>query len=384
MIKNITHKRIEYISYVIIILSIIYVFYDNISFTKNYMLNGKIKKHKLHENPDKANHIIKNLCETDNCFTSMSITKLVKDMIHKNGLEYTINSMLAEPKKYQTYKGDYVFIFRKIKDEKNGGYKALYHSHPGIHGLPTLQGNKNMLKTCPSGKCDVVKVIREIGNFTNEHNNGFIDYTWYDPVTKDTIIKRSYVEKLKDINYRGDNIPLYIGSGFTMKDVKENLDITLLIINIISFIIFVLLWNMLDIEFLLKTSPMVKNVFFIVVSFLFSTMILSSKKRRVLIEVQEKNLEKVILAGGILAGLTLSLSLFFRAFVNVGVRKDISVRILKLFTVGFIGAILTLNDIPTERNFKNILIKTQIKNNFIFIASIYFVVSVLAIIINFK
>jgi hypothetical protein len=113
-------------------------------------------------------------------------------------------------------------------------------------------------------------------------------------------------------------------------------------------------------------------------------MILSSKKRRVLIEVQEKNLEKVILAGGILAGLTLSLSLFFRAFVNVGIKKDISVRILKLFTVGFIGAILTLNDIPTERNFKNILVKTQIKNNFIFIASIYFVVSVLAIIINFK
>jgi len=144
------------------------------------------------------------------------------------------------------------------------------------------------------------------------------------------------------------------------------------------------LWNILNIESLLKSSPYVKNIFFIIVTIIFSIMILKSKESIVKVEIQENRLEKRVIAGGILAGLTLSLSLFFRAFVNVGLEKDVSIAILKLFTVGFIGAILTLNDIPSERNFKNILIKTHIKNNFILISSIYFILSVLAIAINFK
>ena len=382
MIEKFKHKKIEYIAYILIGISLIYIFYDTMESVIH--TNQKIKKHKLHDNPDNMNDLIKKLCKDDNCFTSMSITKLVKDMIHKNGLEYTVNSMIAEPKKYQTYNGDYVFIFRKIDDEKNGGYEALYHHHPGIHGVPTLEANKNMLDTCPSGKCDVVNVIREIGDFTNKNRHGFLDYTWYDPITHDTVIKRSYVEKLNNINYKGENIPIYIGSGHTLKAERDNIDKSLLLINIFSFLLFMFLWNILNIESLLKSSPYVKNIFFIIVTIIFSIMILKSKESIVKVEIQENRLEKRVIAGGILAGLTLSLSLFFRAFVNVGLKKDVSIAILKLFTVGFIGAILTLNDIPSERNFKNILIKTHIKNNFILISSIYFILSVLAIAINFK
>ena len=369
------------ISVVSVVLALVYIISK--SKVKSRKALKEMNTYPLSSNPKEVNNVVKNICKDDNCFTSISITTLVKDMITTNGLENTINAMIANPKKYQTYKGDYVFIFRKIDDEENGGYKALYHSHQGIHDETTLQANKNMLATCPSGKCDVVKVIRKIGDFTNEHGRGFLEYVWYDPVTNDTIVKRSYVEKIDNLKYKDETIPVYLGSGFTLKEENTTVDYNSLLIYVSTYIIFLLLWNALEVGELLKDAPMLKDGFFLVVTLIFGVMILAGKKRIVNIDDQEEALQKRVVVGGILSGLTLSLSLFFRAFVDIGLDHNTK-RILRLFVAGFIGAILTLLDVPTERNFENVLIKTQIKNSLILITTIFFSLSVLSIIINFK
>lgn len=379
--KHLNNKVLYALSFITVLSSIVYMVSKSKIKAKT-KLKG-MQTYPLSNNPKELNSVVKDLCKDDHCFTSISITTLVRDMITTNGLENTINAMVAQPEKYQTYKGDYVFIFRKIPDEENGGYKALYHSHKGIHDKPTLEANKNMLETCPSGKCDVVKVIRKIGDFTNEHKQGFLEYVWYDPVTNDTIVKRSYVEKIDNLKYKDEVIPVYIGSGYTLKQENTQVDYNSLIIYIITYLVFISLWNILEVSELLRDAPMLKNGVFIVVTMIFAVMVLAGKKRIVNIDDQEDALQKRVVVGGILSGLTLSLSLFFRAFVNIGMNSNTK-RILRLFTAGFIGAILTLIDVPTERTFENVLIKTQVKNSLILITTIFFTLSVLSIIINFK
>ena len=111
----------------------------------------------------------------------------------------------------------------------------------------------------------------------------------------------------------------------------------------------------------------------------------NTKKRDVTIEHREKELARVLTVGGLFAAMTLSISIFFRALLSSGDIKfsfGTEKKVLYIFGTAFCLAILIINRYPSQRNSKNLLIKSQIKNSLIFITSILFCVAIIGIITN--
>jgi len=108
------------------------------------------------------------------------------------------------------------------------------------------------------------------------------------------------------------------------------------------------------------------------------------RERIIHIQDQESINTRLDQIGGILAGLTLSLSLFFRAFLDIKFDRHVAKHILYLYTLSFIFAIASLLHVPSERSLKILQIKYNIKNEFLYLTSIFFTLSIIGITVHFK
>jgi hypothetical protein len=335
--------------------------------------------HTSQVNPDKFIPTFNNECVEDNCRLSVSITETVKNIIIKEGLENTINNMKKYPHKYQTKKGDYVFIWKKANKED---YFILYHTNDNINNSITYESDKKLIDVCPTGNCNLTKVIHTMTLFADDNDKGFVEYIWYDSITKEEVLKRSYVEKIRNISTGNTNETIYIGSGSTVELTYNPTDYTTLLINVIFYIVFLLLWYSTNIEHILNIT--IANTIFTIIIVLKFIYMINIHKHVISIKDQELLNTQLNQIGGILAGLTLSLSLFFRAFLDIKFDRRIAKNILYLYTLSFIFAIASLIHVPSKNTLQMLQIKYNIKNEFLYLTSIFFTLSIICITFNFR
>ena len=318
-------------------------------------------------------------CKDDNCRLSVSITETVKNIIRKEGIEYTIKNMVKYPHLYETKKGDYVFIWKKTNKDD---YFMLYHTDENIHNSVTYESDKKLLKICPTGHCKLTDVIHTMTVFADENEKGFVEYIWYDTVTKEEVLKRSYIEKVRNISTENNNETIYIGSGSTVNRTYTPTDYNTLTVNITFYFLFLLLWYVSNIDELLNKS--ITNTIFACVVLLKCIYMIHVRKHIINIEDQVNMNTRLDQVGGILTGLTLSLSLFFRAFLDIKFNRNIAKKILYLYTLSFICAIASLLHVPSERRLEIVQLKYNIKNEFLYLTSIFFTLSIIGITYHFK
>lgn len=330
-------------------------------------------------NPDTFITTLNNKCDEDNCRMSVSLTETVKNTIMKEGLQHTIKNMTKYPHLYETKKGDYVFIWNKTN---KGDYFMLYHTNEIIHNSLTYESDKKLSKICPTEHCKLTDVIHTMTLFADDNEKGFVEYIWYDSITKEEVLKRSYVEKIRNITTDNKNETIYIGSGSTVERTHTPTDYNALTINIVFYFIFILLWYSSNIDELLNNT--ISNIIFACVILLKFIFMINIHKQIISIHDQDNMNTQLDQVGGILAGLTLSLSLFFRAFLDVKFNRNIAKNILYLYTLSFIFAIASLLHVPSERSLETLQIKYNIKNEFLYLTSIFFTLSIIGIAFHFK
>ena len=378
-------KNLKYIITIFLYAILIgYIIYNNRQISATTFKG--FKGFSLDEN-DKENYIhsLKENCNTDGCLLSISITNLVVELIEKKGLKETVNILKANPKKYQTYKGDYVFIFSPVKEKSLGGMINIYHPNKGLHNTDAITGEKEIHKTCPADKCPYVWNLKKMGDFIKKYKEGINIYSWYDNRTKDMVIKRSYVKRLENVEWKGKKITLMIGSGETILHQENQNDYTSLVIHSLKLFAFLFLWKFLQLSILFSNIPVIKNLIFTVLVFIQFVILYNTKKRDVTLATREKELSRVLTVGGLFAGMTLSISVFFRALLSSG---DIEFefgsekKILYVFATAFVFSILIINRYPSQNTTQNLLIKSQIKNSLVFLTSFLFCVAIIGIVTN--
>ena len=190
---------------------------------------------------------IKKKCNNDDCFMSYSMVQFTINMINKYGLERTIELKRADRKKFTTNTGEYVLIHFYNKELKE--YFFLYHAKPGLDNQNMINSQIAVEKVCPRGKCVLQELIHRLTLLCDKYGRGFDEYEWFDPKTDENIIKRTFIEKLRKLNLKGETIDIYVGSGATIKKKEFKINYVNFIIIIINVIfILVLIWKYLEID----------------------------------------------------------------------------------------------------------------------------------------
>lgn len=316
------------------------------------------------------------ICDDNECEKAISLVRSIKNSIIHNGLTETLKHMKQYP---HTYEKEGIYIWEK----RNDANVILYHKNHELFNLFTYEANQALSKVCPENKCDLNKITLHLNEFADAQNNGFTQYTWYNNNTKEYIGKKSYVEKIQNIYEDNINKTIYISSGFEVKNHTNEIDYANAWIQICSYIIFVVLWYIVNIDKLLNPSDILSNGVFWAIIILKYIKLFYVHKNTIHMQDQEKLNSRLDQIGGILAGLTLSISLFFRAFLNISFDRKIAKQVLLLYTISFIFAILSLMHVPTKHTIQNLQIKYYIKNEFLYLTSIFFILSIISISLYF-
>lgn len=247
----------------------------------NEYINKYERKLKKTENLEKKDDIhdflndIDSYCPTskNECLLSHNITDYAYQHIKKYGINNYLDKVTRKSKVFQTDK-EYVFVFKENENsEENdkGNMLNVYHVSPLIYKKYTDWSTVKLEEKCGKGKCDLLKIMRQIKEASdNYENGGFIEYYWFDVVSQETIVKKSFVRKVKDVEYEGKKTNLYIGSGHTVKKASRSIDELKLNILLINVLLFILMWYYFDISKSLKNKRLSYTIL------IFSTIYLSS------------------------------------------------------------------------------------------------------------
>lgn len=315
-------------------------------------------------------------CHEDECVKSISLVDSIKNSLIKHGLNHTIQHI----DQHKRTNNENIYIWEK----KTNDFLILYHENHALENHFSYEANRLLAKTCPDNKCDIHKITTHLTEFVDTKNNGFTQYNWYDDVSKKNIIKKSYTDKVNNIYNNNANKTIYISSNFTSNQSDNEINYTKLSIQIISFILFIVLWYLLDIDTLLKSKYYLSTYIFWAIIAVNFIKLLNVKKYQIHIIDQEKLNNRLYQNAGILAGLTLSISLFFRAFLNIGFDRKIAKHILLLYTISFIFAIFSLMHVPMKHTLHNLQTKYYIKNEFLYLTCFFFVLAIVSISLHFQ
>jgi len=307
-------------------------------------------------------------CREYECKKSVYVVETIKNSIIKHGLNHTIQRM------EQLIQTNYDNIY--IWEKKNNNYFILYHENSALKNKFTPEANRTQAKTCP-------KITTHLTKFVDTQNNGFTQYNGYNDIAKEFTVYKAYTDKINNVYDENINKTIYISSSFIKNENKNEIDYNKLYIQILSYIMFIILWYTLDNDELLKPSYFLSQFIFWIIVTLNFIKLLNIRKHTTHIVDQEKLNDKLDKIAGILAGITLSISLFFRAFLDIGFDRKIAKHILILYTISFIFAILSLIHVPTKLTLNNLQIKYYIKNEFLYSTCIFFILSIISISLHF-
>lgn len=220
------------------------------------LITKRINKKERDENTDTSIRFKDNLsmiqeikknCNNDDCFMSYSMVQFIINMVKKYGLEKTILLKRSDRKKFTTNKGEYVWIHFYNKELKE--YVFLYHAKTGLDNQNMINSQIAVEKVCPKGKCVLQELIHRLTILCDKYGRGFDEYEWFDPKTDENIIKRTFIEKVKKVKFKGETIDIYVGSGATIKKKESKINYVNFIIIIINVLfILVLIWKYLEID----------------------------------------------------------------------------------------------------------------------------------------
>ena len=248
----------------------------------------------------------------DNCLLSYNITEYAYKYIKEHGIDDYLDKLNREPDIFETDK-EYVFIYKENEiEEENikGNMLNLYHVDKIINKKYTTNAKEALEEKCGKGKCDIMKIMKQIKQVTDKYKNGgFIEYYWFDVKTQETIVKKSFVKKIENVKYKGKNTNLYIGSGHTLKKIQQEFDFLKLNLLFINSLLFVTMWIFFDMKFTLKSKTLSFTIL------LFSTIYLSllmidSYKLEYSVSEYETQIQNIMVSGKILATFTSSLIIY--------------------------------------------------------------------------
>ena len=331
---------------------------------KIYQFGSRIKKEKNKTELNGIQHsnkfiFIKNVkdkCNNDDCHLSMNLVYYITNLIKKHGLKKTLQEMRSDKNAFTTSKGEYVWIHRCNKKKE---CFFIYHYHDKLDNKNMKNAQIGMNKTCSEENCPVGKIITDLTKFSDTYGEGFYEYKWFDPITNDIIIKRSFISKLEKIKTQfSDDDTIYIGSGATVETRTSKLDIILISIFFINIIIYIFFWKYLNIDY--HFNSIISNiVFYCVILFnLFNLYNIKLESRNIK-SVQEDYINTKNSAIS-LSGLGLAIS-FFLSKIFLNKNPIIIKNAIKMLSFAIISSLLSFIDITNEDTARNISRKNEIK-----------------------
>ena len=304
----------EYIAYTIPIGTYSYVLYNyyNNRFKKNAdeEISNLEKKNNTHDFLEDIAEYCGN--SKDECLLSHNITQATYNEIRNSGLNNYLDKLKRNPKVFETDK-EYVFIFKEneiTEENEKGNMFNIYHVSPIINQDYVANSSPLLEEKCGKGKCDLLKIMRQIKDVSDKYDKGgFIEYYWFDVQTRETIIKKSFVMKVSNVEYNGEKTNLYIGSGHTVKKIKKVIDHTKLNLLLINCILFISAWIFFNVKKTLKKDTL-SFIILIIGSIYLSSLMFDSFKVEYSIDVYEKHLANIIQSSQIMAMFTGSVIIY--------------------------------------------------------------------------
>lgn len=304
----------NFIAYGIPIIIYSYMLYD--FYSKRYKTDKEEKVTNLGKK-DNSYEFLKDVqyyCDSskDDCLLSHTITVSAYNDIKLRGIDQYLDNIKRNPKIFETDK-EYVFIFQENdipEEQERGNLFAPYHVSPDIHEEYAANSEPKVQETCGKGKCELVKIVKQIVEVSDQYKNGgFVEYEWYDVKTQETIIKKSFVIKVEDVEYKGKKTNLYIGSGHTVKQIQQEVYFFKLNILIINCFVFITMWIFFDFNSILKNRTF-SFLILILSSFYLSSLMFDSYKINYTQDEYDKQYNKIMSSSRILAALLGSIILY--------------------------------------------------------------------------
>ncbi len=250
----------------------------------------------------------------DDCLLSHTITVSAYNDIKLRGIDQYLDNIKRNPKIFETDK-EYVFIFQENdipEEQERGNLFAPYHVNPDVHEEYSANSEPKVQETCGKGKCELVKIVKQIVEVSDQYKNGgFVEYEWYDVKTQETIIKKSFVIKVEDVEYKGKKTNLYIGSGHTVKQIQQEVYFFKLNILIINCFVFITMWIFFDFNSILKNRRF-SFIILILSSFYLSSLMFDSYKINYTQDEYDKQYNKIMSSSKILAALLGSIIIYLK------------------------------------------------------------------------
>ena len=339
-------------------------------------------------------------CKPKNtCLVSYNQVQYLKDLIQEKGLKKTIKYLRGNPEDFKSDSGESPFIFHYDKESKE--FVFTYHSSDALHNKNMKEVQKVVNKTCEEKSCPVKKTFTKLAQFSSEYGKGFYEYKWFQPKTKDIVIKRTFIEKveisegiipkkIKNTGKKGKgkeekkNKPqsiidnggintIYIGSGSTVQEQKSEVDIKGVIIIIGHIFVFMLFWELMGIDTLIDIYY--PSLIFIVVLCLHLFNLANTS-------LETKTIDKADTEFNNLSAISISFaSLGFACFMFISrVLSDKPPKIVKnaykLLVVSISFSLISFINYKLKRNSSNIVAKIEVKNGLL-INSIVFLLTAL-------
>lgn len=248
----------------------------------------------------------------DNCLLSYNITEYVYKYIKEHGIDDYLDKIKRKPGTFHTDK-EYVFIYKENEiEEENikGNMLNIYHIDKIIDKKYATNAKVALEKKCGKGKCDIMKIMRQIKQVTDKYKNGgFIEYYWFDVKTQETIVKKSFVKKIENVKYKGKNTNLYIGSGHTLKKIQQEFDFSKLNFLFINSLFFVTMWIFFNMKFTLKNKTL-SYIILLFSTIYLSLMMIDSYKLEYSVSEYETQIQNIMTSGKILATFISSLIIY--------------------------------------------------------------------------
>lgn len=314
MKKNFFSMNNNFIAYSIPIFIYSYMLYD--FYSKRYKTDKEEKVSNLGKK-DNSYEFLKDIhyyCDSskDDCLLSHTITVSAYNDIKLRGIDQYLDNIKRNPKIFETDK-EYVFIFQENdipEEQERGNLFAPYHVSPDIHEEYAANSEPKVQETCGKGKCELVKIVKQIVQVSDQYKNGgFVEYEWYDVKTQETIIKKSFVIKVEDVEYKGKKTNLYIGSGHTVKQIQQEIYFFKLNLLIINCFVFITMWIFFDFNNILKNKTF-SFLILIISSFYLSSLMFDSYKINYTQDEYDKQYTKITASSRILAALLGSIIIY--------------------------------------------------------------------------
>ena len=304
----------EFLAYTIPIGTYSYMLYDYYANRYKRQSDDQVtdleKKENIHEFLDDIDSYCPN--SKNDCLLSHNITEYTAEYIKKYGIDSFLDKVNRKAKVFQTDK-EYVFIYKENEvEEENerGNLLNVYHVSPLINKKYAAYSTIKLQEKCGKGKCELLAIMKQIKEVSDKYENGgFIEYYWFDPKTQETIIKKSFVMKVSDVEYEGKKTNLYIGSGHTVKKIHREHDFFKLNLLLVNSLLFITAWIFFNISNTLKNNTL-SFMILIFASFYLSSLMFDSYKVDYSISEYEKQLSNIMVSGQILATFTGSLVIY--------------------------------------------------------------------------